>query len=614
MSELDDLLKELESGVPSKVDDLDDLISEFEVGKAEAPHTKNTSTSTKDDADLDRLLQDLGEPSTLTTKLGTRSPKPMSRVGSQSTIPQNSSKTENNLDSLLEELSVSPTPKPTNIQPKAPVNQTDDLDSLLNSLTDSPSPKSVSQPISQNSRSDVTPKVNPTESNIQPNNSGYDDIDSLIESLNTPSKPKTTQPGIPPSPSQSRISPSPSQSRIPPSPSQTEIPQTTSQQRLPSKNDDELDSLISSLGSPQTKSKVQRNTVKDPLDSLLTELDDPRKQTSIPKSNKGDDLDSLMAELSVPKGNRQPQPQFQPQHNVNPIQSNNQNYNHTHSHNHSQNQNFSHDHSHTQTHNRNSGSEFNDFLSDVNTSVTSLNPTNSSSRGKCWHCHGEIHGDVMRALGRVYHPEHFNCASCHNTIGTRNFYDVKGYPHCEQCYQKQFCPICSHCGKPIADKCVTAMNKRWHLSCFVCTQCLQPFSGNYYEKDQRPYCEKCYNQVFSSRCRACHQPIYGDCINALGSQWHPEHFNCQFCHEAFTGMFYELDGLPYCSTHYYQQMGETCAGCDQPIAGTSVEAMGKKWHPEHFVCAFCMNTLSGTSYTEKNSKPYCKGCHSKLFA
>jgi paxillin len=39
----------------------------------------------------------------------------------------------------------------------------------------------------------------------------------------------------------------------------------------------------------------------------------------------------------------------------------------------------------------------------------------------------------------------------------------------------------------------------------------------------------------------------------------------------------------------------------------------KKWHPEHFVCAFCMNALAGGSFTEHNSKAYCRECSGKLF-
>ncbi|GAM28940.1 hypothetical protein SAMD00019534_121170, partial [Acytostelium subglobosum LB1] len=70
---------------------------------------------------------------------------------------------------------------------------------------------------------------------------------------------------------------------------------------------------------------------------------------------------------------------------------------------------------------------------------------------------------------------------------------------------------------------------------------------------------------------------------------------------------------PYCDIHYHQQAGSVCSGCGKAVSGRCIDALDKKWHPEHFVCAFCMNPLAGGSYTANNGKPYCKVCHSKLF-
>ena len=96
--------------------------------------------------------------------------------------------------------------------------------------------------------------------------------------------------------------------------------------------------------------------------------------------------------------------------------------------------------------------------------------------------------------------------------------------------------------------------------------------------------------------------------------WHPEHFACTYCGKSFAGEpFYEFGGKPYCEAHYHQQSGALCAGCHKAIAGRVVSALDKKWHPEHFVCSFCMNPLAGGAYTERQGKPYCKGCTAKLF-
>jgi len=243
------------------------------------------------------------------------------------------------------------------------------------------------------------------------------------------------------------------------------------------------------------------------------------------------------------------------------------------------------------------------------------NNLNPASRGQCFTCGQAILGELISALGKSFHPEHFTCGNCRKALGTANFYEQNGVPQCESCYKGAFCPKCAHCDGPIMDRCITALGKKWHMDHFICTQCLKPFEGGtFFEREGRPYCEADFYSVFSPKCGSCNEAIKGDCINALGQAWHPEHFVCQYCHKAFgNGSFYEYNGKPFCEVHYHQQTGTLCSGCGKPITGRCVNALEKKWHPEHFVCAFCMNPLAGGTFTEQNGKAYCKDCHTKLF-
>lgn len=50
--------------------------------------------------------------------------------------------------------------------------------------------------------------------------------------------------------------------------------------------------------------------------------------------------------------------------------------------------------------------------------------------------------------------------------------------------------------------------------------------------------------------------------------------------------------MPYCETHYHAKRGSLCAGCSKPITGRCITAMFRKFHPEHFVCAFCLKQLN----------------------
>lgn len=87
------------------------------------------------------------------------------------------------------------------------------------------------------------------------------------------------------------------------------------------------------------------------------------------------------------------------------------------------------------------------------------------------------------------------------------------------------------------------------------------------------------------------------------------------CGVAFNATsFYEYQNMPYCELHYHLKRGSLCNSCSQPINGRCITALNKKYHPEHFNCSFCLQTLNkGTFKTCPNEKPYCHQCFQKLF-
>lgn len=644
MSTLDDLLSDLEAPVVSKTkpvatkpvaskpvasDDLDSLLADLGGAKPAA----KTAVATKPKAsaaaadDLDSLLSDLGGVKPVAkpaAKPVAATPKTASVAAPKPAPPAD------DLDALLNDLGGAPVKKPataptpaktvasspaktTAPKPAAPV---DDLDSLMADLgAGAPAPKPVAKV--------AAPAPKPVASPAKP----VDDLDSLMADLGAPA-PKPVAKQAAPAPAKP-VAAVAVKKTAPPAddldslmadlgaPAKSVAPAAAKKVATPAKSSgDDLDALMADLGGSEpapAKPVAAKKTSGDDLDSLMSDLSvggvkatasfkvggsaaAPSKPTSkadeldslmdslggpaTPKKASANDLDDLMSSLSSPSTApaRPPAASFASRPPAGSL------------------------------------SRFDDLMSTVTADMNDLTSgAGAKSRGVCYHCRQPIYDECMQALGRTYHPEHFMCGSCNNPLGTGNFFELAGQAHCQRCYQLQFCPKCAHCNQVISDRCVTALDKKWHVHCFVCTQCTSPFTGNFFERDGRPYCDRCFHQVFAPRCRSCNQPVLGDCVNALGAQWHPEHFNCQFCKRAFTGTFFEYEGLPYCEAHYYQKMGSSCSGCQQPISGACVDALGKKWHPEHFVCAFCMNKLEGSSYTEKNSKPYCKGCFGKLF-
>lgn len=76
---------------------------------------------------------------------------------------------------------------------------------------------------------------------------------------------------------------------------------------------------------------------------------------------------------------------------------------------------------------------------------------NTSQKGCCSACDKPIVGQVITALGKTWHPEHFVCAHCNQELGTRNFFERDGKPYCEPDYHNLFSPRCAYCNGPILD-------------------------------------------------------------------------------------------------------------------------------------------------------------------
>ncbi|CAL8402709.1 unnamed protein product [Arctogadus glacialis] len=238
------------------------------------------------------------------------------------------------------------------------------------------------------------------------------------------------------------------------------------------------------------------------------------------------------------------------------------------------------------------------------------------AKGVCGACKKPIVGQVVTAMGRTWHPEHFVCTHCQDEIGSRNFFERDGQPYCEKDYHNLFSPRCHYCNGPILDKVVTALDKTWHPEHFFCAQCGAFFGPEgFHEKDGKAFCRKDYFDMFAPKCGGCARAILENYISALNSLWHPECFVCRECFTPFiNGSFFEHDGQPYCEGHYHERRGSLCSGCQKPITGRCITAMAKKFHPEHFVCAFCLKQLNKGTFKEQNDKPYCQGCFVKLFS
>lgn len=298
---------------------------------------------------------------------------------------------------------------------------------------------------------------------------------------------------------------------------------------------------------------------------------------------------------------------------------------------------------------------------------------------QCGRCNHYIAGPVLNALDKQWHPDCFVCTTCHGSI-QKGFLEHDGKPYCENDFNALFCPTCYHCKQPITDKCVTAGDMKFHPQHFMCTGCgkdlmgikhevfeehvyCTPCYGTNVRRKENPtqicgrckgviegewvlfnnqphhpehfsceecgiefkgnnareweggmYCLHCYKLLIVQKCGACNKPIKGRSITALGRVWHPEHFVCAVCHQPFPGgNFHEKDGKAYCEDHFVQEFGERCAKCNMPVAIDAVHFEGKAYHREHFCCHACDKGLGVSKKVYCwESKPMCSKCFGKL--
>ncbi|XP_017581453.1 PREDICTED: LIM and senescent cell antigen-like-containing domain protein 2 isoform X2 [Corvus brachyrhynchos] len=235
---------------------------------------------------------------------------------------------------------------------------------------------------------------------------------------------------------------------------------------------------------------------------------------------------------------------------------------------------------------------------------------------------------IVNSNGELYHENCFVCAQCFRQFPEGLFYEFEGRKYCEHDFQMLFAPCCGECGEFIIGRVIKAMNNNWHPECFRCELCdvtladlgfvknagRKELTAEARELKGELYCLPCHDKMGIPICGACRRPIEGRVVNALGKQWHVEHFVCAKCEKPFLGhRHYEKKGLAYCETHYNQLFGDVCYNCSHVIEGDVVSALNKAWCVNCFSCSTCNIKLTlKNKFVEFDMKPVCKKCYEKF--
>ncbi|XP_026128500.1 LIM and senescent cell antigen-like-containing domain protein 2 [Carassius auratus] len=308
------------------------------------------------------------------------------------------------------------------------------------------------------------------------------------------------------------------------------------------------------------------------------------------------------------------------------------------------------------------------------------NMTNALANAICERCKASFTPTekIVNSNGELYHEQCFVCAQCFQQFLEGLFYEFEDRKYCEHDFQMLFAPCCRQCGEFIIGRVIKAMNSSWHPDCFCCDLCqavladigfvkntgrhlCRPcherekahslgkyicqkcqaiiddipliFKNDPYHPDHfscsncgkeltsearelrgELYCLPCHDKLGVPICGACRRPIEGRVVNAMGKQWHVEHFVCAKCEKPFLGhRHYERKGLAYCETHYNQLFGEVCFHCNRAIEGDVVSALNKAWCVKCFGCSTCNSKLTlKDRFVELDLKPVCKHCYERV--
>jgi hypothetical protein len=115
---------------------------------------------------------------------------------------------------------------------------------------------------------------------------------------------------------------------------------------------------------------------------------------------------------------------------------------------------------------------------------------------------------------------------------------------------------CSACGEPILTAQLTALGRPWHAQCFACAGCKTVFppSASFFTDNEKPYCKSCNlaaRRAAADRCSTCGEPILDMSVTAVGRKFHPNCLVCTACRRQFgkSEGIYARDGWPVCREH-----------------------------------------------------------------
>ncbi|XP_018415113.1 PREDICTED: four and a half LIM domains protein 3 isoform X2 [Nanorana parkeri] len=221
---------------------------------------------------------------------------------------------------------------------------------------------------------------------------------------------------------------------------------------------------------------------------------------------------------------------------------------------------------------------------------------------------------------RHYHENCFRCFRCERSLADEPFTCQDEELLCNDCYCSEFSSKCVSCEKTVmpGSRKLEYNGQTWHEHCFICNSCKQPIgSRSFIPENQTYYCISCYESKLAPRCTHCKKILTKGGVTYRDEPWHKECFVCTGCKAQLAGtQFTSQDEKPYCIKCFGNLYAKKCFGCIKPITGFGggkyVSFEDRHWHHSCFTCSRCSCSLVGKGFIPDNNDVLCRDCNSDL--
>eukprot|EP00457_Paulinella_chromatophora_P003004 gb/GEZN01003009.1/.p1 GENE.gb/GEZN01003009.1/~~gb/GEZN01003009.1/.p1 ORF type:complete len:634 (-),score=57.37 gb/GEZN01003009.1/:232-2133(-) len=233
---------------------------------------------------------------------------------------------------------------------------------------------------------------------------------------------------------------------------------------------------------------------------------------------------------------------------------------------------------------------------------------------RCLHCNHKIEGKrAISVMGSYYHPEHFVCFKCEKPLaGGQYFEGPDKHPYCEDDFYLLSATSCALCGKAVTEKegKVTVEGSIYHPNCVNCEQCGKRLDdgGSIVKRLGKLYCKDDYLTLFCKICTECGKPVTDHCISVNDEFYHPACLLCSVCNKQLD-RYLCVGGFLRCAEHQdFDSPTIVCGYCHKNVYKSVVRSCGLKTHADCFKCGLCSAELKKSEARLKNDMLCCQDC------